>query len=116
MDSIPWMQSLASVLLLSAGLAANASAGPLITVKTQSAALVFSTDANNHLTQYYVGPASGAPAAYDANSDNDNVVYPTANSIFYSQPALRATHFDGNTSTDLGYVQHTTEDLGWASR
>ena len=85
-------------------------AGPIIPVQTRSAALVFSTDAQNHLTQYYVGLASGAPATYNPASDNDNVVYPAAGGVFYSQPALRATHFDGNTSTDLVYVRHVTQD------
>jgi alpha-galactosidase len=40
------------------------------------------------------------------------VVYPTAGSVFHSQPAIRATHFDGNTSTDLVYMQHETQELG----
>lgn len=88
------------------------SAGLLIPVKTRSTALVFSTDANNHLTQSYVGLAAGAPATYDPANGNHNVVYPGAGSVFHSQPALRATHFDGNTSTDLVYVQHGMQDLG----
>jgi alpha-galactosidase len=103
------MPLVALVVLLSARLLP---AGPLIPVKTHSVALVFSTDANNHLTQYYVGPASGAPVTYNPASDDDNVVYPAADSVFYSQPALRATHFDGNTSTDLVYVQRVAQDLG----
>ncbi|MBV9998314.1 MAG: hypothetical protein JO015_04280 [Verrucomicrobia bacterium] len=104
---LPFAASMA--LLSSLGIV---SAGLLIPVKTRSTALVFSTGANNHLTQYYVGPASAAPATYDPANDNDNVVYPGAGSLFHSQPALRATHFDGNTSTDLVYVQHGTQDLG----
>lgn len=88
------------------------SAGPLIPVKTRSTALVFSTDSDHHLTQSYVGPAAGAPATYDPAIDKGNVVYPTAGSVSHSQPALRATHYDGNTSTDLVYVQHAMQDLG----
>jgi len=103
------MPLVAIPVLLPAG---SVPAGPLIPVRTRSTALVFSTDASNHLTQYYVGPASGAPATYDPASDNDNVVYPPAGGVFHCQPALRATHFDGNTSTDLIYVQHETRDLG----
>jgi alpha-galactosidase len=97
---------------LIASVAVWAAAGPLIPIKTRSTAFVFSTDANNHLTRSYVGPASDAPETYDRTSDHENVVYPTAGSVFHSQPALRVTHFDGNTSTDLVYMQHAMQDLG----
>jgi alpha-galactosidase len=36
------------------------------------------------------------------------MVYPGANSIFFDQPAIRLTHFDGNTSIDLALVGHET--------
>lgn len=93
--------------LSSAGLPA----GPLIAVRARSTALVFSTDAGKHLTQSYVGLESGVPGISDSVKDNDNVVYPAAGGVFHSQPALRVTHFDGNTSTDLIYLQHLTQDL-----
>jgi alpha-galactosidase len=109
MIKVPLLRLVASMALVSAG---DLRAGPLIPVKTRSTALVFATDATNHLTQSYVGLASGAPATYNPASDNDSVVYPAAGGVFHAQPALRATHFDGNTSTDLVYVRHGTQDLG----
>lgn len=88
----------------------------LITIKTKSATLVFSTDAvndapANRLTETYFGPVAGAPTAYGKN-DPLNIVYPTANSIFYDQPAVRITHWDGNTSSDLALESSNVQTQG----
>lgn len=90
MTQVPLLAFVASVALLPVG---GLSAGPLIPVTTRSTALVFSTDASNRLTQYYVGLASGAPATYDPANDRHNVVYPAAGGVFHAQPALRASIF-----------------------
>jgi alpha-galactosidase len=70
--------------------------------------MVFSEDPVQRLTQYYFGSAANAPTSYDPSQDKQNMVYPGANSIFFDQPAIRLTHFDGNTSVDLALVGHET--------
>jgi alpha-galactosidase len=83
-------------------------AADLISIRTKSAAMVFSEDAVQRLTQYYFGSAANAPTSYDPSQDKQDMVYPGANSIFFDQPAIRLTHFDGNTSIDLALVGHET--------
>jgi alpha-galactosidase len=80
----------------------------LISIRTKSAAMVFSEDPVQRLTQYYFGSAANAPTSYDPSQDKQNMVYPGANSIFFDQPAIRLTHFDGNTSVDLALIGHET--------
>jgi alpha-galactosidase len=70
--------------------------------------MVFSEDPVQRLTQYYFGSAANAPTSYDPSQDKQNMVYPGGNSIFFDQPAIRLTHFDGNTSVDLALVGHET--------
>jgi alpha-galactosidase len=91
-----------------AALSARSQATDLIPIQTKSAALVFSEDPVQRLTQYYFGSATNAPTSYDPSQDKQNMVYPGANSIFFDQPAIRLTHFDGNTSVDLALVGHET--------
>ena len=38
-----------------------------------------------------------------------NDAFPTFGTSYVNEPALRAVHADGNTSTELAYVSHTTE-------
>jgi alpha-galactosidase len=83
-------------------------AADLISIRTKSATMVFSEDPAQRLTQYYFGSATNAPTSYDPSQDKQNMVYPGANSIFFDQPAIRLTHFDGNTSIDLVLVGHET--------
>ena len=91
-----------------AALSGQSQAADLISIQTKSAAMVFSEDPVQRLTQYYFGPAANAPTSYDPSQDKQNMVYPGANSIFFDQPAIRLTHFDGNTSVDLALVGHET--------
>jgi alpha-galactosidase len=70
--------------------------------------MVFSEDPVQRLTQYYFGSGANAPTSYNPSQDKQNMVYPGANSIFFDQPAIRLTHFDGNTSVDLALVGRET--------
>jgi alpha-galactosidase len=91
-----------------ASFSGKSEAADLISIRTKSTAMVFSEDPAQRLTQYYFGSSANAPTSYDPSQDKQNMVYPGANSIFFDQPAIRLTHFDGNTSLDLALVGHET--------
>jgi hypothetical protein len=41
----------------------------------------------------------------------ENEFYPASGNGFITEPAIEVTHHDGNTSTDLFYVNHDTQIL-----
>jgi alpha-galactosidase len=91
--------ALAALLLVA--LAPPAAAPKEIAITTAHSTLVLVVDGDRRLRQARYGRAGqGGAAGEDA--------YPAAGNGFPAEPALQATHFDGNTSTDLAYVSHET--------
>ncbi len=70
---------------------------------------------NGHLISLSFGaPTTIRPFTPGPKGDNAakyEEVYPTAGVEYVFEPALLAVHADGNTSTDLAYVQHTMQKL-----
>ena len=81
--------------------------GETITISTQDVQLVYKVDDQNKLRQCYFGSSIHSDAAEVQMTKND--AFPTFGTSYVNEPALRAVHADGNTSTELAYVSHTTE-------
>src|SRR5690349_10629630 len=91
----------------------------LIPLQTDSTALVYQVAGNKHLNLLYLGPAADAPK--DGSNASGDIVYPTNvppdNAGPYGseeqpgQVAVRATHADGDLTSDLIYVGHTTKQV-----
>ena len=80
--------------------------GETITISTQDVQLVYKVDDQNKLRQCYFGSSIHGDAAEVQMTKND--AFPTFGTSYVNEPALRAVHADGNTSTELAYVSHTT--------
>jgi alpha-galactosidase len=88
----------------------------VIPVETSQNALVLQTDKDNHPGIIYFGKKMSAgndygtiPGQYRQVEDNAgiyNSAYTPSGSWNLVEPAIRITHADGNTSTDLLYVSH----------
>ena len=80
--------------------------GETIIVSTEDVQLVYKVDDQNKLRQCYFGSTLNDDAADVQMTRND--AFPTFGTSYVYEPALRAVHADGNTSTELAYVSHTT--------
>ena len=80
--------------------------GETITISTQDVQLVYKVDDQNKLRQCYFVSSIHVDAAEVQMTKND--AFPTFGTSYVNEPALRAVHADGNTSTELAYVSHTT--------
>jgi len=109
---------------------ATAATPQTIRVSTANSELVFVTDEGGRLYQAAFGPAGAyaqAQAALAAQAAQkgknkkagrggkpafarEDEAYPQFGNGFLAEPALQATHADGNTSTDLVYVSHTSSE------
>ncbi|MGV3614764.1 MAG: alpha-galactosidase [Fimbriimonas sp.] len=76
---------------------------PTIQIGAGSLALTLTVDEDGRLLQ----SGFGAPAETDPAAP---LAYPAAGDGWIYEPALQAVHADGNTSTDLRYVAHSTND------
>jgi alpha-galactosidase len=95
------------LVLLMATTAAVHAAPTLISIATAHSALTLGTADDGRLYEYDFG--SGASQYAPTNKFPREVeLYPQYGDGFILEPALRATHVDGNTSTDLIYSRHTT--------
>ncbi|RYG37758.1 alpha-galactosidase [bacterium] len=74
-----------------------------VRIETARAALALWVDSDGRLLQ----GAFGAKCA--ADEGDAPVAFPAAGDGWYYEPALRATHVDGNTSTDLRVVETSVE-------
>lgn len=79
--------------------------GETIIVSTEDVQLVYKVDDQNKLRQCYFGSTLNDDAADVQMTRND--AFPTFGTSYVYEPALRAVHADGNTSTELAYVSHT---------
>ena len=86
-------------------------ASSVITVTTDDTELVFKTDDRHKLRQCYYGEKLPQHSITDiAVSAVD--AYPSFGTSYINEAAIRAVHADGNTSTELIYDNHTSEELG----
>ncbi len=104
--------------LFSICLYAAAAQKPII-VETDHFAQVLQTDEAGRLRVVYFGKKLADAAGYsavaaqtkkdDLNSGIQNVAYTPAGTWNLSEPALQMTHADGNTSTELQYIETQTD-------
>ena len=81
-----------------------------ISITTANSALTLLAASDGRLYQLGYGrPQNVAPPQRTPGRERE--FYPAAGSGFILEPALQATHADGNTSTDLEYVTHTATAL-----
>ncbi len=105
---------LASLLLLPwllarpAGAADGEQYGRLITISTARSALSLFVGSDGRLYQAGLGPVNRPVAAPGKTPARELEFYPPSGDGFILEPALQATHADGNTSTDLVYQKHST--------
>lgn len=82
--------------------AASGEANPELTIRTAHFSLEFRVGHDGRLYQRMVGaPESGKDPARETEA------YPQAGDGYFFEPALEATHADGNTSTDLQFQNVT---------
>jgi len=114
------MRFLVCVLCLLARLAV---AAPVeIPIETTRTALVLRVDQDGHLTIVHHGKRLlraaeyarllGNARLYEGYSDYYSSAYTPAGSRSLLEPAVQATHADGNPSLDLVYVRHKTNSAG----
>lgn len=82
-----------------------------IVVSTQGTALVYQVNDRQELRQLYWGESLSDPSLYASMQMTKDEIYPTFGGRAYNQAAIRMTHADGNTSTELLYDSHTQEML-----
>ncbi|WP_089687752.1 alpha-galactosidase [Catalinimonas alkaloidigena] len=111
------------LLALCTGTLLAAPADSLITVETEHTALVMRVTPHGDVSVVYLGNRLQQPADYQTlpvqpaqgqgydYTELYNSAYTPAGSRNLLEPALRATHADGNPSLDLRYVSHQTQRL-----
>jgi alpha-galactosidase len=107
----------ASLLLASApalhGADAPAASGDprLIRIATAHSSLVMFAAEDGRLYQLAYGPAAFPVSVPKRAPSREDEFHPQYGDGFICEPALQATHADGNTSTALAYVRHQTTML-----
>lgn len=92
-----------------------------IPIETGRNALVLQTDKNNRLNIVYFGRKLTQPGEYasvpgqyrqdDGNAGIYASPYTPSGTVSLSEPAIRVTHADGNTSLELLYQSHEVQQL-----
>ena len=96
-------------LVLSCSLSATAQR-QIVSVETQHVSLVFGVGDNGRLYQRYLGPRLNHASDYE-HLPGGIEAYLTHGMEDYFEPALHIEHADGNSSTELRYVSHTTSTV-----
>ena len=81
----------------------------MITVQTAHTTWLMRPRQDGSLAQLFYGATSEVPASFPTKEDALPPVLPAAGDGYIWEPALRAVHADGNTSTDLQFVSTATE-------
>lgn len=108
------------VLLISLFLQAG-NAQTNIVIESERYAIVMETDADKRLRTVYFGERLKATKEYEGivdqlryngtNEDVFNHVYTPSGTWNIAEPALQILHADGNPSTELAYLSHSTQQL-----
>lgn len=81
--------------------------GQLISVSTTHSALALWVGPDSRLYQLAFGPVATNVTPPEKLPSRETEFYPPSGDGFILEPALQATHADGNTSTDLRFVSET---------
>jgi len=100
---------LSVVVLLSFG-KAQANSGKTIAIQTKNTSLVYKVNDKNKVCQSYFGKKL-TDSDCELTPVSDNEIAPTFGGNYVHQPAIRAVHADGNTSTELVFDKTETKRL-----
>lgn len=102
-----------AVLALAAPPALQAGPGvPPIRIETAHSALAFTIAGDGRLYQSWFGERLTDTAEYASGMGSRHEAYIGAGMSDLAEPAIEATHADGNPSLDLRYVSHSTKAAG----
>lgn len=90
----------------------NPNVKKLFAVTSGELKLSFMVGSDNRLYQLGFGDAAVEVAPPAKMPSRESEFFPPYGNGVITEPALQATHVDGNTSTELHYTGHRTEDLG----
>lgn len=110
MTKISLNPNLLSFLLAAIPLAANAQTNAIF-IETVNSSLTLFVGHDGRLYQLAYGSSKAKPAVPTNDPARETEFHPQFGDGFVLEPALQATHGDGNTSTDLAYVRHATTTL-----
>ncbi len=83
-----------------------------ITAGTRNTCLVYRVNSRDgRLYQLYLGPVLSGSDNLKQSRDEGHLAYPTFGTDNLFEPAVRATHNDGNPSLELQYVSHQVETV-----
>jgi alpha-galactosidase len=83
-----------------------------IAISTLHTSLVYRTAKDGQLQQVYLGKKLHDEKEYQAISQFHNTAFPGGGATYSHEPAMEVIHSDGNSSLQLNYVSHTTEQQG----
>ena len=89
----------------------NSTNGPIITIGTAHSALTLWVGPDGRLYQLAYGSRETTTPVPEQVPPREVEFYPPSGSGFILEPALQATHSDGNTSTDLSFIRQTNSAL-----
>lgn len=92
--------------------AENPNVKKLFAVTSGELKLTFMVGADDRLYQLGFGDATAEVEVPARMPSREREFFPPYGNGVLTEPALQATHADGNTSTELHYTGHRTEDLG----
>lgn len=90
----------------------NPNVKKFFTVTSGELKLTFMVGSDDRLYQLGFGDAATEVTAPAKMPSRESEFFPPYGNGVLTEPALQATHVDGNTSTELHYTGHRTEDLG----
>lgn len=96
------------MLISSSFVAGMKGANQTISISTRDVQLVFKVDEKQKLRQCHFGER--IQKGWDDVSMTSVDAYPTFGTSYTNEPAIRAVHSDGNTSTELLYVSHSVDN------
>ena len=103
---------------LSAGAVSAAAPQQLIDIRTDDVSMVLAARSGGEVYFRHFGgriddpaPLSDYKSSRRADHGTDDLAYPAMGGRNFREPALRVTHADGDMSTDLRYVSHTSRQL-----
>jgi alpha-galactosidase len=102
--------NLPALMLAAISLAAGAQTNAIL-IGTVNSSLSLFVGRDGRLYQRGYGRSAPEAAMPAKDPARETEFYPQFGDGFILEPALQATHGDGNTSTDLEYVRHTTTTL-----
>ena len=83
----------------------------VIAIATARSQITLLVGADRHLYQLGFGITNNAVALPTKAPDREREYYPPTGDGYLFEPALAATHADGNTSTDLQFIKQESSEI-----